>query len=250
MRILIVNDDGIFVEGINVLADYFCKDNDVYIVAPDSERSGFSHSITLNNSLTYSAVDIKNTTAYSLSGTPVDCVKFAVKHIFKDIEFDLVLSGINNGPNLGADIMYSGTVAGASEGVFFGIPSIAVSLSTNNNDLKDYVNAGKFLSDNINVLHSLASELKGESLLNINYPTGGKCKGGKIVKTGATTYGEVFKESPKGSFRLFGTSRNKVDKDYDCDYECVKQGFVAVSIVKIDRNNYDMLQKHKEVKFI
>ena len=128
MKILLVNDDGIDAVGLKTLAETLSGEHELYIVAPEAERSAFSHSVTIFRDIRYIKTAHETIESYSISGTPADCVKFTIIHLFKDAKPDLVLSGINSGPNLGSDIMYSGTVAAASEAVFLGIPAVAVSL--------------------------------------------------------------------------------------------------------------------------
>ena len=129
MRILVTNDDGIQSEGVKTLAELLSKKgHKVTVVAPDGNRSAFSHSLSIYKTLTFLRQNIsENFEAYSLSGTPADCVKFAV-HYFENKPFDFVCSGINGGNNLGSDTCYSGTVAAGLEANFFGIKSIAFSL--------------------------------------------------------------------------------------------------------------------------
>lgn len=131
MRILISNDDGIHAPGIQALVKAVSDLGEVVVVAPDRQRSASSHGITLYDALYMEEVDIQeeNVQAYSLTGTPVDCVKWGVATFGLDIPFDLMLSGINEGPNLATDVLYSGTVAAAGEAALQGIPSIALSLA-------------------------------------------------------------------------------------------------------------------------
>ena len=130
MKILIANDDGIQAAGIQTLAKALCKEHEVYIVAPDQERSAAGHALTLNMPIRVREVNIgiDIAKAYAISGTPGDCVKIGITEIL-DVKPDLVISGINHGPNLGADVLYSGTVSAAMEGAVLGYPSLAVSLA-------------------------------------------------------------------------------------------------------------------------
>ena len=128
MNILITNDDGINADGIIELAKVIKSIGNVYIVAPDSQRSATGHSITIHNPIMVKEAFIdEDIKAYAISGTPADCVKVGIEALFKDVEIDLVLSGINNGSNLGTDVVYSGTVSAAIEGLIQNKPSIAVS---------------------------------------------------------------------------------------------------------------------------
>lgn len=125
MRILVTNDDGINAYGLQVAEEIaHTLTDDVWVVAPASEHSGASHSLTLTNPVRLRALDERH---FALTGTPTDCVMFAVAHLLKDHKPDLVLSGVNPGVNVADDITYSGTVAGATEGCMLGIPAIALS---------------------------------------------------------------------------------------------------------------------------
>jgi 5'-nucleotidase len=125
MRILLTNDDGINAEGLAVLERVASElSDDVWVVAPETDQSGVSHSLSLHSPLRMRQLGEKR---FAVSGTPTDCVIMAVRHLFKDAPPDLVLSGINVGQNVAEDVIYSGTVAGAMEGTILGIPSIAMS---------------------------------------------------------------------------------------------------------------------------
>ena len=128
MRILVTNDDGIASEGLKTLASVLVKKgHNVIVVAPDGNRSAFSHSLSIHKNLVFTPLGNKNGyDEYTLDGTPADCVKFAC-HYFEKTPFDLVCSGINLGNNLGSDTCYSGTVSAGLEANFFGIKSIAFS---------------------------------------------------------------------------------------------------------------------------
>ena len=141
MNILVANDDGFESEGIKALAEVLSSENHkVIVVAPDGNRSAFSHSLTISRSLTFKKVYISDKfESYSVDGTPADCVKFAL-HYFDKEKFDMVCSGINMGNNLGSDIQYSGTVAAAMEANFFGLKSIAFS-NTGRKDFNFAINA-------------------------------------------------------------------------------------------------------------
>ena len=133
MNILVANDDGILADGIKALVSKLSENYDVYIIAPDRERSAAGHSITLNSPLRVDEVEPKygSKRSWAVSGTPGDCAKIGVSAILADFEKpDIVISGINHGPNLGHDIIYSGTVSCAIEGAMMNIPSIAVSLNS------------------------------------------------------------------------------------------------------------------------
>src|SRR5574344_3159702 len=148
MKILISNDDGIAANGIRALTTKLAKNHDVYVVAPDRERSAAGHSLTLHTPLRVEELEnihgAKRT--WVTTGTPGDCVKIAINAILSPSEMpDIVISGINHGPNLGSDILYSGTVSCAMEGALMGIPSIAVSLASLRYEMDDFKFAANFI---------------------------------------------------------------------------------------------------------
>ena len=171
MKILISNDDGIAANGIRCLAEVLAKQHDVYVIAPDRERSAAGHSLTLHTPIRVEEVDAYNNVkrAWVTTGTPGDCVKIGINAILsQDEQPDLIISGINHGPNLGGDILYSGTVSCAMEGAMLGFRSIAMSLASMKYEYEDFKFAAKF----VNSLIPKLSEFKfpNKSILNINIP--------------------------------------------------------------------------------
>jgi 5'-nucleotidase len=149
MKILISNDDGILANGIRALIEVLGTEHDVYVVAPDRERSAAGHSLTLHTPLRVEELEPKFGAKrnWVTTGTPGDCVKIGLSAILSEDEKpDLVISGINHGPNLGADILYSGTVSCAMEGAMLGYPSIAVSLASLNYELESFMFAANFIN--------------------------------------------------------------------------------------------------------
>ncbi|MCQ2957414.1 MAG: 5'/3'-nucleotidase SurE [Candidatus Gastranaerophilales bacterium] len=195
MKILIANDDGIQATGINTLAKELCNENEVYIVAPDQERSAAGHALTLNMPIRVREVDlgIPVAKAYAISGTPGDCVKMGITEIL-DVKPDLVISGINHGPNLGADVLYSGTVSAAMEGAVLGYPSIAVSLCDLNGSSYNIKPTAKFVSNFIKKIHNINFPKK--TILNINVPDGElkDMKGVCIVKLDMRMYTVAYEK--------------------------------------------------------
>lgn len=241
MRILLVNDDGFDAPGIRALAKAFTAAHEVIMIAPESERSAFSHSISIHNDIAYS-LRKESFEAYSISGTPADCVKLGVLHILKDRRPDLVLSGINNGSNLGSDIMYSGTVSAALEGAYLQIPSIAVSLSDWNCGAEVYDRAARYVYDHFEKLISFGLDV--ETVLNINYPAHTKPIGTRITKIGYNIYDDAFVETEAG-VRIKGRPIEHGRNAADCDVELCKAGYVTISPVALDRNDYKALEKMK-----
>ena len=171
MKILISNDDGILANGIRALIEALAPHHEVYVVAPDRERSAAGHSLTLHTPLRVEEVDPKYGAkrCWMTTGTPGDCVKLAINAILEPHEKpDLVISGINHGPNLGADILYSGTVSCAMEGAMMGYQSIACSLASMRNEYEDFIFTDQFIAELINRLD--AYKIPPKTILNINVP--------------------------------------------------------------------------------
>ena len=167
MRILVSNDDGIYSTGIRALVNGLVKEHEVYVVAPDRERSATGHSLTLHRPLRIETVNhldgVKE--AYATDGTPSDCIKIAIGAILKELP-DVVVSGINHGPNMGTDVLYSGTVSAAMEGAIFNIPSIAVSLT--NHKPEDFDTAVRIVQKIIKIIDKI--KFPNRTLLNVNIP--------------------------------------------------------------------------------
>ena len=171
MKVLISNDDGIVAMGLRALVEALSVDNEVYVVAPDRERSAAGHSLTLHTPLRVEQLEPKfgATHSWITTGTPGDCVKIAINAILpKDEQPDIVISGINHGPNLGSDILYSGTVSCAMEGAMMGIPSMAVSLASLHSEYEDFKFTAKFIASLLPRLQKFSFPQK--SILNVNVP--------------------------------------------------------------------------------
>lgn len=238
LNILISNDDGIEALGLKSLIKAFSKSHKVTIVAPDREQSATSHSLTLQRPLRVKKI---NKNIYSVDGTPTDCINLAVNGIL-DKKPDLVVSGINHGPNLGDDITYSGTVSAAMEGTLLGIPSIAVSV----------VAREKF---NFNVAAEFAVYLakiifkKGlppDTLLNVNVPNLPKkmIKGMAITHQGKRIYEDlVFKKhDPRGvEYYWIGGGEAKWEKSIGTDFEAIENGMISITPLHLDLTNYRAL---------
>lgn len=202
MRILISNDDGIYAPGIKALATRLAEEpqHEVYVVAPDRERSATGHALTLHKPLRVEEIDIpgKMRGCWSTTGTPSDCVKLAISVLLEQ-KPDLVISGINNGANLGAEVLYSGTVAGAMEGAFLNVPSIAVSMVTKDQG-KHFDVAADFMARFISVYKS--SMFGAKTMININVPSlpAEKIKGVKVTELGVRGYNDWFEKrhDPRG----------------------------------------------------
>ncbi|MBR1867851.1 MAG: 5'/3'-nucleotidase SurE [Clostridia bacterium] len=239
MRILIVNDDGIDSKGLYALADALSENNEITVVAPDGNRSAFSHSLTINSDLFFKERKISDKfSSFTLSGTPADCVKFAV-HYFKDKKFDLVCSGINIGNNLGSDTLYSGTVAAGIEGNYFGIPAIAFS-NLEYDGLKFEENA-KVIK---NIFGDLLNYISSEYTLNVNIPniSSDRIKGLKFTKLGSLHYADYYEKSETGGYRLKGEPILR-EAAADEDIFWAYRDHVTVTPISYNRTNTEALSK-------
>jgi len=238
IKILITNDDGIFADGIRVLADIAKDFGEVYVVAPDRQRSAVSHGIEINDPITVEKVDfpVDIDGAWSVDSTPADCVRIALNNLLED-KPDIILSGINNGTNLGGDILYSGTVAGAIEGYQYKIPSIALSLDGNNFDVCK-CHLGEFLKRYIDMAMS------SRYVLNVNIPScsADDYKGiryAELSKEGQYPfYFSEKKISPRVSrydLRLAGVAPMAENSDV----HFVKQGYISVTPIAPNFANFE-----------
>ncbi|MCL2752087.1 MAG: 5'/3'-nucleotidase SurE [Firmicutes bacterium] len=232
-KILITNDDGIHSPALNVLALILAEHHDVVVIAPESERSGYSHAISLKTRLTYKPVEYGSIRAYALSGTPADCVKFGVIHLLKDERPDIVISGINVGANLGSDAMYSGTVAAALEGAYLGVRSIAVSVCSH--ELRPDLNklAAHFVRDNLEKF--MTCGLPVSTVLNINFPTRG-VNGLAVTTQGYNEYNDTYTvdENDPGSFKLVGVPIPHGRNTHAADVEHNKLGHITITPLKLN----------------
>jgi len=168
MRILITNDDGIHAPGLDVCAEIARKlSDDVWIIAPETDQSGVSHSLSLNDPLRLRKVEERR---YAIKGTPTDCVIMGVRHILESKAPNLVLSGVNRGQNAAEDVSYSGTIAGAMEGTILGIPSLALSQAygSTSRETPHWATAVRFGPDIIRKV--LAEGIPTNVLVNVNFP--------------------------------------------------------------------------------
>ncbi|MBO3445540.1 5'/3'-nucleotidase SurE [Clostridium sp. CCUG 7971] len=250
MNILITNDDGIRADGIIELAKELSTIGNVYVVAPESQKSATGHAITIHNPIMVNDEFIdENIKAYSISGTPADCVKVGIEALFKDINIDLVLSGINNGPNLGTDVVYSGTVSAAIEGLIQNKPSIAVSYDDFNIEKEVYRKSAKYVVTLINSIKDKL-ELLDDCVLNMNIPKT-EVKGFKVTKLGERKYDNVIEDrfSPRGKrYVWIGGDVRDEEQDEDSDIYSVKNGYISITPVNIEMTNLGKINVLKEIK--
>lgn len=244
MKILITNDDGIESEGIIALAKEFEVDNEVVIVAPNTQRSAAGHSITINRPIVVKEVKINgiNSKAYSIDGTPADCVKIGIEKIYKD-KFDCILSGVNFGTNLGSDVIYSGTVSAAIEGSIYKIPSIAISMEINGARM-DYKLATQFTRKVVSL--AFANNIENDIVLNVNIPSIPleEIKGIKVSELGNRNYTncyiETLMEDNSIGYKIEGSPID--DETIDTDVYNFKKGFITVTPLHYDLTNYKILK--------
>ena len=249
MLILLTNDDGIQAPGLNVLRKTLSEIAEIVVVAPDRERSATGHGITVYYPIRvdeFCFIDGKER-GWVVDGTPADSVKLAICALL-DRPPDLVVSGINRGPNLGTDVLYSGTVSAALEGTVLGVPSLAVSLDTYESQA-DYSYAAAFTRELCE--HLLKEGLSPDILLNINVPAlpPHKIAGVKFTKLGIRRYDDVFtaRKDPRGKtyFWLAGEVVDE-EQDEDTDVMAVKNRFVSITPLHFDLTNYRFLRLMRE----
>lgn len=243
MRILVTNDDGIASEGLKTLASVLVKKgHNVIVVAPDGNRSAFSHSLSIHKNLVFTTLGNKNGyDEYTLDGTPADCVKFAC-HYFEKTPFDLVCSGINLGNNLGSDTCYSGTVSAGLEANFFEIKSIAFSNVAHHD--QDFAANARVIDKYFEKFLEISSP---EYTLNVNMPNG-EDKGVKLARLGSQRYSDEYQKIDDGSYVLTGVPV-PYDKERDSDVVLSREGYVTVTPIVYDRTAYFALNNLKESKF-
>lgn len=250
MHILVTNDDGIMAPGLLELAKTMTKLGEVIVVAPTEEKSATGHGITVHQPLRIKEFHLPGIgQAWAVTGTPADCVKLGLKELVSK-ECSLVISGINNGPNLGTDVLYSGTVSAAIEGVLLGIPSIAVSLASYEaDDYKLSAEVALFVAEQ---LYANKETLPPDTLLNINVPSvpRERLKGYKVTKLGIREYENVFdkRTDPRGRpyYWLAGDIIPSREEDPEIDLVAVEYNFVSVTPIHFDLTNYRIINKVKE----
>lgn len=240
MNILVVNDDGYNAKGIKMLANALKKYGKVTVCGPESGRSASGHSIVLHGTLSFEFVEEKDDIKwYKTSGMPADCVRMSFNLLEDD--FDIVFSGVNNGLNIGTDIIYSGTVAAAREAMIEFVPSVAVSTDFDSfeivqNELEDvleYIFKNKLYSK--------------EYVLNVNFPTMkyNKSLGYKFCRQGIKNFKTTFVKNSEG--RYINTDSDIVyDTNPDTDVYLADQGYVTFVPLKVEQTSYEHLKKFLE----
>jgi 5'-nucleotidase len=240
MKILLTNDDGVNAPGINILFKELSKHHDVLLVAPDREQSATSHSLTLNRPLRLHKL-MPN--YFSCDGTPTDSVLLGILKILKHKKPDMVISGINHGPNMAEDVMYSGTVAAAIEGSQLGIQSLAVSMV--NSVGADFVGGARFVRRLLRLYPQL--DITSATILNINLP--GKVKDGfkkyQFTYLGSREYDDIILErkDPRGLDYYWIAGSPIWKKELGSDFDAVTNGVVSITPIHFHFTDNDFLDK-------
>ena len=248
MRVLLTNDDGIDAGGIYALYREIRKIAEVSIVAPHTQQSAVGHAITIFSPLRVTEIFRKGKFyGYAVNGTPADCVKIAVRALLKKRP-DIVISGINLGPNLGTDVMYSGTVSAATEAAILGIPSLAVSLTTYGKS--DFAYAAGFTRR----LCALVKKhgLPPDTLLNVNIPAvpAKKIRGIAVTRQGKSRYLENFdrRVDPRGkTYYWLSGERIKQEEDDNEDIQAVRKNLVSITPLGLNLTRDDFLRELKNL---
>ena len=250
-EVLITNDDGFESEGLKKLIKMLKKEfkAKITIVAPANEKSACSHSITLTKPLRFIRVGKR---FYKLDdGTPADCIYLALHALYKNRLPDLVISGINKGANVGEDITYSGTCAGAMEAVLQGIPALALSQFYKNSEKEfDFKQALKITKEIIKKIFAQGFPLEKKEFLNINFPSvKTQFKGIKICKAGKRVYNYEAHSNvnPRGvEYYWLASSNLDCEDEKDSDIALLKQGYATITPIMLDLTAYNRMKNLKK----
>lgn len=243
MRILVTNDDGIHSPGLTVLAKALSRVGQVWVVAPDRERTAVAHALTLHKPL---RVQQCGTRMYAVNGTPVDCVNLAVLKVMSAPP-DLLVSGINKGVNLGDDVLYSGTVSAAMEGTILGVPSMAVSQEGQEHF---YFDAGARYA--VRIARLIQKEgLPDETLVNLNIPNRPfrSITGVRVTCLSRRRFDNpiIEKVDPHGrTYYWIAGTRVSWSRSKDADHEALEQGAVSLTPIHLDTTNHGALDRFRK----
>jgi len=239
--ILITNDDGIHSPGLAALKKGLAPLGRIVVVAPDRDNSAISHALTMHRPLRLTELE---TDVYTLDGTPTDCVSIALSKVF-DHPPDLLVSGINNGPNIGDDITYSGTVSAAIEGTMYAIASLAVSMA--GEPPFDYTHSEPIIRKLARKV--LDNGLPASTLMNVNIPDRVPVKGIKVTRQGRRIWKQAVQEvtDPRGRMHYWiGGGTPLLDSGKDTDVHVLSEGFVSISPIHLDLTNHEGISYFKE----
>jgi 5'-nucleotidase len=246
MRILLSNDDGIRSSGLEILRRWLEKDHEVWIAAPEEEQSGKSHSVTLRDPVRFRKVEDQ---VFACGGTPADCVLFSLLGALP-LSFDMVVSGINRGPNLGTDIIFSGTAAAARQGALSGIPSVAVSVAPMHPPWP-FETAAEFTALNLELFKSLWTD---DHFININVPflSADSVPEVAITHLSRRIYDDKLTSmvGPRGEtyYMLAGDTVHAEDEP-GSDWEAVGKGIISVSPVFLHPMNHREIELYQSSSF-
>lgn len=242
MHILLSNDDGVHAKGLSALANALGENAKIKVIAPDRNRSGASNSLTLENPL---RIFQTHHGYMSVTGTPTDCVHLALTGgLWEDIKFDMVVSGINEGENLGDDVFYSGTVAAAMEGRILGLPAVAISLV--GKQPKHFDTAAAIAKQLVDLLKK--NPLPASTILNVNVPDIPlqEIRGFEVVRLGARHPGETTVNGidPRGhAYYWIGTPSPQSDAGPGTDFHAIKSNKVSITPLRVDMTNYTAFEQ-------
>ncbi|SDD42524.1 5'/3'-nucleotidase SurE [Sporomusa acidovorans] len=243
MHILLTNDDGILAPGIKALWEELLPFAKITVVAPDSEKSASSQAITVHHPIWVDEHYInKDIRAWRVGGTPTDCVKVALESLLISDQPDIIVSGINQGSNLGTDVLYSGTVSAAIEGALHGLPAIAMSLDSWQE--YDYKPAARLAKKIIETM--INKSLPPNTLLNVNVPAlpENQLKGIAITKLGVRNYENTFERrlDPRGrTYYWMSGHVSETENSPDSDIIALKDGKVSITPIHFDLTNYGIM---------
>ena len=243
-RILVTNDDGIFSEGIKLLAEELAVVAEVSVVAPDREQSAMGHALTLSRPLRMQKVEERR---YAVDGTPTDCVNLGVLSLFKDHPPDFVASGINFGLNLGDDVTYSGTVSAGFEGTLLGIPSVAFSQEVAEGF--SFRTAAVFARELFRILIAERKHLPPDLLLNVNIPAG-PIQGVSLTRLGRRLYKQsvIEKLDPRGRKYYWIHGTPQWERAEGTDFGAVAEGQISVTPLHLDLTYYPGLESFGDLR--
>ena len=252
MNILISNDDGIEAIGIKVLSQELSKKHNVYVIAPDKEQSAKSHALTIHSPLRVKEIhknDFGATKVWTVTGTPADCVKLGISTLLNaDEKPNIVISGINHGPNLGHDVRYSGTVGGAIEGSMLGYPAISVSLASMEIEPEDFIYPAKFIKSFIDNF----SQFEEGITLNINFPKAREedIKEVAITPLAKRIFTSEYQKSidPQGReyYWLAGVPAHDF-QDEPTDLDAIRKNKISITPIYYDMTSHEAIRKLSDI---
>lgn len=245
MRILLTNDDGVNAEGLQVLSRRLSADHEVWVVAPDTQRSGMSHAVTLHDSVSVQRLEDR---VYACSGTPADCVLYGLLGAIP-VRPDIVVSGINHGANIGTDIIYSGTAAAARQAALTNVPGVAISLVLNGG-VPDFKTASSFVHKRLDLFLRL---WEPDFFFNVNVPAAARQSAEVVVTRPALRiYNDELKSEQDGDGRtvysLHG-SLNGAHIEEGTDWDAVEKGRISVSPINLHPLNQSGKESYHSTQF-